>query len=195
MGKDPDAGKDWGKRRRGWQRMRQLDSITDSMDMNLSKPWEIVKEREAWSATIHGVTKSQTWLSNWTVTITTMNTNQLGPWLISSKYLILFLTIGFWTCTHLLNKHLLKNYYVSSALEDSGEMMMSKTQLLPLRTLQSNSRVRGEQTKGQRYVISVRTGHEQAVVEAYNMIKKAFSAKRTAKPESEGFIRFSPGVS
>ena len=40
--------------------MRQLDSITDSMDMNLSKPWEIVKEREAWSATIHGVTKSQT---------------------------------------------------------------------------------------------------------------------------------------
>ena len=50
-------GKIAGKRRRGWQRMRWLDSITDSMDMNLRKPWEIVKDREAWSAAMHGVTK------------------------------------------------------------------------------------------------------------------------------------------
>ena len=57
-------GKTEGRRRRGWQRMRWLESITDSAAMNLSKLWEIVKGRKTWHAAIHGVTKSWTQLSN-----------------------------------------------------------------------------------------------------------------------------------
>ena len=68
IGKDLMLGKIEGKRRRGWQRIRWLDSITDSMDMNLSKLWETGEDSGVWHAAVHGVTKSWTRLSDWPTT-------------------------------------------------------------------------------------------------------------------------------
>ena len=88
IGKDPDAGKDRRQEEKVRQRTRWLDGMTDSMDVSLSNFWEIVKDREAWRAVVHGVTKSQTWQSDSTTAIITKNLSDVA---CKEKYVKVYL--------------------------------------------------------------------------------------------------------
>ena len=97
IGKDSDAGRNWGKKRREQQRMRGLDGITDSMDMSLSELWELVMDREAWHAAIRGVTKSRTQLSEWTELIQKLLSQQ--AWHLVPKLNLLLWRSRIWHCS------------------------------------------------------------------------------------------------
>ena len=106
IGKDPDAGKDWEQK--DWEQETkvvtedEMDGITNLMDMSLSKFWDMVKDREACHAVVHGVAKSETWLSDWTTIPIYIPTKGTQLFLVLYIFAHICCSLSFWWCTTVL---------------------------------------------------------------------------------------------